>query len=535
MNSKSVVKQAYKMEYTITLKSQYIYNDSTGDPNMISTFGYIPGSIMVGVCAKEFIGSSKKRAKKRSKKTSKKNAHKDSMFQELFLNGDTRFISAYPIAHNDNDEQFDTFPTPLHLQFEKGDTSKLFDTFKPYETQTSNPGGFLYQNDLNHLIHVGHPQTRINFHHSRDRSTGSSKEGQIFNYESINPGLTFRGYVIGTNANLEKLYHIMKEKNIQRIGRSRSAQYGMIRLEVKKPVNYKTEFIDSSRLTISLKTPAIIDNEYGCPTVSLECLEKHLNSQLNGSNKLKITDANIRTREVGGFLGVWNKPLPTSLAFKEGSSFVIEFIDSRKEVIQDFLRRILIEGIGQRRAEGYGEIVILPDKVSSYEQPAHPSSLTSQSKPRATTDNPPESLKPILIDIVKKNLLQRARSKGVEDSNKFSLNNNHLLQRLRMIIKSCKSVDEIKKIPSQLKSEASKQLSKCKCDGQSLEDHMKNSNHAQYQEDLSDIPKGIHNLIKLLKYKVDNFELLQTYWDSFLVEMIAKNNQPTKNSVGGAK
>ena len=83
-------------------------------------------------------------------------------------------------------------------------------------------------------------KTELNYHHARagDRRAGRAlgaempDGGAFYQYEAIRTGQSFQGAVLGSKKDLKDLQTWLKDLNVIRLGRSRSAQYGEAKFEL---------------------------------------------------------------------------------------------------------------------------------------------------------------------------------------------------------------------------------------------------------------------------------------------------------------
>ncbi len=210
-----------KLTYRITTESPVLFAQNVGDANMVSTREYIPGSVIMGLFANEYI-----------RKNNLSDAHKDDIFYLWFLTGTVRFTNACIVTEIHRDVKMTT-PLPLSLQEEKGNENTIYDllyTDEDFDKQTSPNeefgrilGADIYQQPI---------KKTLNFHHQRDYETGTVKKGMIFNYESIDAHQTFEGHILGDGNELNKLLDYFREEPVVRIGRSKNAQYGRVRFVI---------------------------------------------------------------------------------------------------------------------------------------------------------------------------------------------------------------------------------------------------------------------------------------------------------------
>ena len=211
----------HKIRYRITTLSPALFVMNVGDTNMVATREYIPGSVVMGLFAGEFI----------RKKSLDSNAHTDDAFYRWFLQGDVRFTNAYIVSQDDRGNPRKNFPIPLSIQHEKKNETAFYDLlfYEDSIKQTVGKDGFvrmevksLYRQPVN---------KSLNFHHQRDPEKGTVKNGLIFNYESMDAHQTFEGNILGSCEALKEVLALFPNAQTAYIGRSRNAQYGKIRFE----------------------------------------------------------------------------------------------------------------------------------------------------------------------------------------------------------------------------------------------------------------------------------------------------------------
>jgi CRISPR-associated protein Csx10 len=114
------------------------------------------------------------------------------------------------------------------------------------------------------------------------------------------------------------------------------------------------EIPSTSIFTVNLLSDAILLEQGWIPTQQLspEALEAATDIQA------KLVRTFTNTRIVGGWNVTWQRPKPTALATMMGSVFVFQAAQSLDDEAAARLARLQWEGIGERRAEGYGQVVI---------------------------------------------------------------------------------------------------------------------------------------------------------------------------------
>ena len=103
--------------------------------------------------------------------------------------------------------------------------------------------------------------------------------------------------------------------------------------------------------TIGLQSPALLLEDGWQPTMVFSAAQ--LEEQTGLEAILLRSQATYDT--IGGWNTRWERPKPTMLAANSGSVYVFRTQASR-EALLDALAQLEREGIGERRAEGYGSV-----------------------------------------------------------------------------------------------------------------------------------------------------------------------------------
>lgn len=180
-----------QLRLEITTKSPVIITSEDSAQVLTGTKTYFTGSMIRGILAELFI----------QKPSVGKEAHKNEMFRNLFLRK-LVFTNAYPTVGEER-----AYPLPKSLQRSKT-TDKIIDLING-----SGAAGFKGFSGVGVIkenkIHLASVRSSIHFHMSRqgdtERFQGKSKDGGIYNYESIDAGQTFVAYVYGDEDTLKSL------------------------------------------------------------------------------------------------------------------------------------------------------------------------------------------------------------------------------------------------------------------------------------------------------------------------------------------
>lgn len=196
------------------------------------------------------------------------------------------------------------------------------------------------------------------YHHSlpEDKSIGRALggedgEGIFYQISSIRAGQSFKGYIEGEPAVLEKIGELLPNGSLVTIGYGSSAEYGLCRLSYQN-VEEKRRETTCQKIAATLVSPAIVYGENAVYSTSPEDLYDEIlyALQLPGKGWQSAVQFSKIT-SVGGFHVTWGLRKPTLLAFDKGTTVVITLKTSEK----------LKDGtywIGERNLEGYGECKI---------------------------------------------------------------------------------------------------------------------------------------------------------------------------------
>lgn len=330
-----------------------------GDPNSAVSYPYVPGSVLRGAV----IGRLSEQRRER--------LAVEPTDRRLFLDGGARYLNAYPLYNGVR-----LLPSPVSWLREKTaestDNPRLWYDRSHADVSIEMPKsagpGFCCIKDSQVAFHE--PAWHINVHTARERLRGraTEDEGAVFRYQAIPRGTRLAGAIlIDQPVDADHLIDLLAEGDLW-LGGARSAGYGHVRLEnvikdehwVEAP-NPIGDLNKPDRLVVTLLSDALLRNEHGSEADRLLC--EHLPAEIGGA--LEPVSVFKRLTLVGGFDRKWGLPLEQRHAVQAGSVFVFKVI---RPIAATALRTLLEQGIGERRAEGFGRIAI--------NWPAHQATLT---------------------------------------------------------------------------------------------------------------------------------------------------------------
>lgn len=325
-----------RLKFQCDFITDIVLNAHTATEGTSKSLDYIPGSVFLGILAKHIY---------------KEQTQQDSY--NIFHSNKVLFGDAH-IAHNGKR----TLKIPCSIFNKKGDSieDELYiqsEIHKDINEQMISEGIQLKQVRKGFFEPESKYKIEINKHYSQksahDRETRSSKEGKMFGYESLEKGSSWIFYI-----DCEDETYIdtitAKMQGEQTIGRSRSAQYGLVKISYLG----KTETTPNITLTsgehiLYAESDIMFLNKYGQATFSPTELFKEVNSQAIVWDK-----SQIRTREYAPWNAKRQARDADRIVIEKGS--VIYFNLEKDTTISG-----IEKGIGYYCNEGLGKIIIDPE------------------------------------------------------------------------------------------------------------------------------------------------------------------------------
>ncbi len=254
-----------------------------------------------------------------------------------------------------------------------------------------------------------------------DRSKRRSAESQMFGYFALQRGSMWQFYVdVDNGVYADRIISALKGE--RRIGRSTSAQYGLVNIEFKGKVSVEHKPLDPGRLFLYAESNLCFYDEIGNPTLRPDA--KLLKLPLG--SRIIWEECQIRTRRYQ----TWNKKRKNRnadrLIIVKGSVFVVELSESTSTAVWQ-------EGIGAHRAEGFGQVMANPSFLISETKQLENLQLTSVQINRHLDDWSPRTTKGEQDDTIL-SFLER-KLQGAERSQNIDQQVNDFMQRNQQIYK----------------------------------------------------------------------------------------------------
>ncbi|SKB11347.1 conserved hypothetical protein [Planktothrix sp. PCC 11201] len=434
-----------------------------GDPNSDVSHPYIPGSMIRGMLISRYL---------RQYPPTQADILDNDDVKRLFFDGKNCYLNAYFCDFDkakplDSENQKRTLPTPLSLYKEKGqeldrgvwDFSQIAINRRPDSPQRLEQGFCLVDDSS---ITVYQEKRRINIHNQRNRQRGRGNEssGAVFRYDAIDAGQTFQAVVLcDSDQDAEMIKSLLQPENETEkintwLGGSQSAGYGHVTIELwskqddcndKDDRNHKNDWNEVNKswedrkerqnnLTVTLLSDTILRDECGQHTTDPQELVKLLCDELGLT--LKHIDTYASSTIVGGFNRKWGLPLPQVPAFAAGSVFVFksEKLDVEK------VKNLEIQGIGERRVDGFGRIVfnwLIEESIFSASKYVG-STASNQEEEKSLSSESEKLAKRMAVRLLRQKLdellLEQVKSNTPENSSKIKIENSQL-SRLMIVAK----------------------------------------------------------------------------------------------------
>lgn len=393
------------------------------------TENYIPGSNIMGAVASKYI----------KEKNIKDFNNITDEYIDLFLNGNVTYSNAY-ITEKDGNIEY--YPAPLSYSKVKNKNkvyhNKMFDVNET-DIQLSNFGDKFVSLDENN--YVKEVETVEHYHHQRAKDlsvghvTDGANGGTFYQFLTIEKGQYFMTCIKGKGKYIDKIKNYIKENEILRVGKSKTAEYGKLiitNIKVAKSVNSTRKY---NKFAAILTSPLILlDEEKVQIAKDKETLIKTF-KRLFGNHNLKDTKAFIGYSEESGFNTIWKLPKEQVVSYAAGTTIVFE-TDEPIELKEKYI-------IGERTNEGYGQLIIysLDGKNDStlilkeYEEKAEKIDYSNLSKETRKMLN--KSIKQVINEEIAENTFEIVKA----NYNKVNINNT-TIGRILLMLKESQNYDE---------------------------------------------------------------------------------------------
>lgn len=327
-----------------------ITNGDTSQNNQIDTLTYISGMTIRGAVIQAM-------AEKLEKKLER--TEWESIRRELFSNR-VSYLNAYPIVKKGK-KWIELVPSPKGFYENKESSKEEKKAIENILKDGTVKGGqkraalgrycYMEKNTIKFTnVELGSDM--------RIRIGNSTEEKTIFRGQYMTQNQMFCGYIAVQNETLCKQIFELFQQNYLLLGNGRSAGMGKCEIllkEITHHLSYECYSIQSARpesCYLYLLSNTVMCKENGELTgIDLPTLERQL-----GVEQLQIQLCATSAVKNNGYNRIWDAKLPEMLMYEMGSVFRLTYhgvLETEQAIT------ILEEGIGIRRNEGFGRVLIL--------------------------------------------------------------------------------------------------------------------------------------------------------------------------------
>lgn len=348
--------------YDLELLSPVLATEVQSEPNGAVSMPYLSGALLRGALVTRYLQTSGNTAF---------DVLADRRARDLFFNETTDYLNAYPL----DAEARRMLPLPAAWRFHKNDrveAGKERTIYNLAHNQTAIPAGFVEEAVRDAFVSVRgetarlySPPRQINIHTQRDAVKGRSTEdaGQVYRYDALAAGLRLQAAIM-TSAELTPRLAALLEGARLWLGRARHAGYGQVVVTAVQVLDYWHELGErhetpavaaDTELQIVFTSDALLRDANGQPTLDAgAALAAKLQVDADAL-RAQPQACFVRAKVVGGFNRKWGLPLPQMTALAVGSVLTYQ---TSAAIGYETLEALERDGIGERRNEGFGRLVI---------------------------------------------------------------------------------------------------------------------------------------------------------------------------------
>ena len=335
----------------LTLTEPLVLSQSNATEGAHQSLDYIPGATVLGAIAAKHYRDFKQQGKA----------------YDIFHSGKVRFHNAYPLV---NDQP--SYPIPLSLHFDKlGDKMAPINYLhKTYANEKdSDPKaikqviqgkqhrkGYAAPTDENQAWCFFEPGKTLQMRTAINPQKGKAQESQLYGYQLLKAGTQYLAQISCDDAELaQQLEQVLKNQNSLLIGRSRSAQYGKVQLNLQtaklnQPNKPIIKIDGENHLVLWLASDMAIYNQHGQPTLAPELQDMGLHVQGEFVSKKSF----VRTRQYAPYNGFRKSYDLERQVLTQGSILTYKLTSE----LTDADMQTLQQGMGAYTENGLGQIVM---------------------------------------------------------------------------------------------------------------------------------------------------------------------------------
>lgn len=332
-----------RLKFKCTLLTDIILNQKAATEGPNQTLDFIPGSNFLGIVASELYSRLKP---------------EESLI--IFHSGKVRFGDAHPSSG-----EMRGLKIPASMFYPKlkkvSDESYIHHlipenqlnsgTFKKKQIKQCRSGFYLFDNNQANKVKT---DTNFAIKSAYDKEKRRSKDEQMFGYESLQRGVEL---YFDVEIDDESLQGTVKKALVgkdKRIGRSRSAQYGLVSIEEFDFTEQDSKTATNDEVTVYADGRLIFLDEFGLPTFCPTA--KQLGFSEN--DKILWDKSQIRTFQYAPWNFTRKYFDADRCGIEKGSVFVV------KTAKKDFTSQY----VGSYQNEGFGKVIYNPDFLKAQKE-----------------------------------------------------------------------------------------------------------------------------------------------------------------------
>lgn len=431
-----------EQEYVIT----YVLEND--EPLMLSQMSdthsekYISGQTILGQLAGLFLKKSE-------------NSAESEEFKDLFLNGNTKYVPAYPAAMKEQDNLCIYYPAPLNINRLKKSRDYV-NTFFEIPEEKACPGNqpkkikdkfVCLENTPNGTttIDIKEVSMKLYYHHRKDKvgSNGVNEAGILYPSEAIEPYQLFSGQIYTKGKYVETIIDLIDNADFY-FGKSKGAQYGHCACKVvKSPERLDHKELNANgknnRIIITMLTDAIFMTNDDYTVDSDEIINQLVSIIPNSSGISKEQQCvMMETGLISGYQTTWNLHKPLYPVVKAGSCFVIDCSDCTN------IPQNIWVGTKNQEGFGYAKVEFLNnDEICE-------SNHNTENK--QLNDNTASFFEMQYINIIKEMLIESLISETKEIT--FNKASKTQISRALLMLKQCKDFEDFKNRINSIKTDS---------------------------------------------------------------------------------
>lgn len=328
-----------------------------------SSRSYIPGSALRGAFIVNYIKMNNLDA----------NNLNTGEHREKLLKGGIQFLNAYPIIDGDrsmpmpkcffaNKHDMKAFGNTgrINIKLMEADNDEDLERVKAFDTVNL---------DFNlGIIKTAAVEKISNLHIKIDEN-----KNRLFRYEAIKPGNKFRGYIKCNKESYEKEVQKILEEGLFYVGGSKGSGYGKCKISEVKIIENNPEIMawedadiisdesyeDAENLCIYAVSDIIYRDKLGVYKGYID--PEYIKEKL-GLDDVEMAESFVGNEYFTGFNNKWGCKLPVVSGIQAGSILNYRF---KGRISKEKALAFMEEGIGERKQDGFGRFIIIPDMKAS--------------------------------------------------------------------------------------------------------------------------------------------------------------------------